>query len=83
MGTSRDIGLKLSISKRLGFFMSGVILAIFNLPGKIPVVRDWFIRIVSIGKIESPINFNSFIEIPSKPILVFGLKFCKIFLTSN
>ena len=43
----------------------GVILAIFNLSGNMPLVRDWFTIVVKGFRIGCFISFNSLVEIPS------------------
>ena len=42
------------------FLYRGMTCAIFNLSGKIPVVRDWLMITVSIGHSDGETNFNNF-----------------------
>ena len=68
-----EIGLKLSISQLLGFFIKGITLAILRAEGKIPEMNDWFIMIAIGPDTTLEIRFKSLTEIPSTPLLVFGL----------
>ena len=58
-----------------------IILAIFNLSGKIPVVNDWFNIKVSGDEINGLISFNNIVETLSWPELCFAFNLLIIFFT--
>ena len=68
-----DIGLQLSSLCGSSFLNNGIIFAIFNLSGKIPVESDWF-KIKVIGdNMRWQIFFISIVDISSWPQLCFEL----------
>ena len=68
-----DIGLWLSSLCGSSFLNNGIIFAIFNLSGKIPVESDWF-KIEVIGdNMRGQIFFISIVDISSWPQLCFEL----------
>ena len=70
---NRDIGLWLSSLCGFSFLNNGIIFAIFNLSGKIPVESDWF-KIKVIGdNMRGQIFFISIVDILSWPQLCFEL----------
>ena len=60
------------------FLNSGITLAIFNLSGNIPVIRDWFITIVRGFSRAGDINFSNFVDMPSCPEEFFVRKDAKV-----
>ena len=64
-------------------FMRGnwITLAIFNLSGNIPVIRDWFITRVRGFSRAGDINFNNLVDMPSCPDEFFVRKYDKVLAT--
>ena len=60
------------------FLKTGTTFAILSFAGKIPVESDWFIIRVIMFTVRTFMSFRSEDEIPSCPLLDFGLRACII-----
>ena len=74
MVVRREIGLQFDNCVITLFLNTGIIFAILNASGNIPVSNIWFIINVNERYISFLINFNILFEIPSTPLLLFILE---------